>query len=115
MPADEAAAIAAVEQRHHTINNKTAEVKFAVDRGDDRLVTEAFEDKLAKQIFVGGLPKDTTPDELKEWAGNTFGHDNVISAIVVRLLSSVCVLPAICHLPSVLIFAGICAYRYWIW
>ena len=52
--------------------------------GDDRLVTEAFEDKLAKQIFVGRLPHDATPDELKDWAQHLFGSEKAGSAIVVH-------------------------------
>jgi len=81
--AEDGPAQAAEAQRHHRINHKTAEIKFAVKKGDDRLVTEAFEDKLAKQIFVGRLPHDATPDELKDWAQHLFGSEKVGSAIVV--------------------------------
>jgi len=80
---DEGGAQKAASQRHHRINHKTVEVKFAVKRGDDRLVSEAFVDKLARQVFVGGLPRDATPDELKEWAQKLFGKENVVSAILV--------------------------------
>lgn len=75
---------AAMAKRHHQINHKTAEVKYAVKKGDDRLVTEAFNDKLQRQIFVGGLPRDATPDEVKDWAAKLFGEEKVVSAIVVR-------------------------------
>jgi len=81
--ADGAAAEAANSQRHHRIHNKTAEIKFAVQRGDTKLVTQTMEEKLAKQVFVGRLPKDASPDELKEWAQKVFGVEAVTSAIVV--------------------------------
>lgn len=81
--ADENDAAAAVAKRHHQINHKTAEIKYAVKKGDDRLVTEPFNDKLQRQVFVGGLPRDATPDEVKEWAAALFGEDKVVSAIVV--------------------------------
>ena len=81
---NETDADAAMAKRHHQINHKTAEVKYAVKKGDDRLVTEAFNDKLQRQIFVGGLPRDATPDEVKDWAAKLFGEEKVVSAIVVR-------------------------------
>lgn len=76
-----ASAHAAQAQKHHRIFNKTAELKFAVQMGD--LVVPTFEEKLAKQIFVGGLPLDATADELKGWAQHLFGVVSVASAIVV--------------------------------
>ena len=84
--ADTESAQAAESQKHHCINQKTAEIKFAVKRGDERLVSEAFIDKLARQIFVGGLPRDATPDELKNWAQGLFGKEKVASAILVSVL-----------------------------
>jgi len=65
----------------HRINNKSVEAKLAVQKGEQ--IVETFEEKMAKQIFIGGLPPNTTSDELKEWAQSLFGHDKVTNAIAV--------------------------------
>ena len=56
----------AVVCQQHRINNKSVEAKLAVQKGEQ--VRESFDQKMARQIFVGGLPPNTTSDELKEWA-----------------------------------------------
>jgi len=65
----------------HRINNKNVEAKLAVQKGEQ--IVETFEQKMARQIFVGGLPPNTTSDELKEWAQALFGYDKVTNAIAV--------------------------------
>lgn len=43
----------------------------------------SLEEKMSKQIFVGGLPHNTTSDQLKEWAQRQFGAHNLANAIAV--------------------------------
>ena len=71
----------AVVSQQHRINNKSVEAKLAVQKGEQ--VRESFEEKMARQIFVGGLPPNTTSDQLKEWAQQLFGRDKVTNAIAV--------------------------------
>eukprot|EP00656_Telonema_subtile_P054184 TRINITY_DN802_c0_g1_i1.p1 TRINITY_DN802_c0_g1~~TRINITY_DN802_c0_g1_i1.p1 ORF type:complete len:406 (-),score=88.27 TRINITY_DN802_c0_g1_i1:96-1313(-) len=65
----------------HRVNEKTIEAKLAVQKGDQ--VTLSLEEKMAKQVFVGGLPPNVTSDNLKEWAEKWWGTDQVVNAIVV--------------------------------
>lgn len=78
---------AAAAAKHVTINEKTCELKYAVKRGD--VIVETFQEKIEKQVFVGGLPQDATADELRRWASEHFESESlkesltVTSAIVV--------------------------------
>lgn len=65
----------------HCINGKTVEAKLALPKGEH--VAESLEEKMSKQIFVGGLPHNTTSDQLKEWAQRQFGAHNLANAIAV--------------------------------
>lgn len=65
----------------HCINEKTVEAKLALPKGEH--VAESLEEKMSKQIFVGGLPHNTTSDQLKEWAQRQFGPHNLANAIAV--------------------------------
>lgn len=65
----------------HRINDKSVEAKLAVQKGEQ--VRESFDEKMARQIFVGGLPPNTTSDQLKEWAQALFGKEKVTNAIAV--------------------------------
>lgn len=65
----------------HCINEKTVEAKLALPKGEH--VAESLEEKMSKQIFVGGLPHNTTSDQLKEWAQRQFGPHNLSNAIAV--------------------------------
>eukprot|EP00658_Telonema_sp_P-2_P020743 TRINITY_DN1821_c0_g2_i6.p1 TRINITY_DN1821_c0_g2~~TRINITY_DN1821_c0_g2_i6.p1 ORF type:complete len:436 (-),score=119.09 TRINITY_DN1821_c0_g2_i6:61-1314(-) len=65
----------------HRVNDKTIEAKLAVQKGDQ--VTLSLEEKMAKQVFVGGLPPNVTSDNLKEWAEKWWGTEQVVNAIVV--------------------------------
>lgn len=65
----------------HCINDKTVEAKLALPKGEH--VAESLEEKMSKQIFVGGLPHNTTSDQLKEWAQVQFGPHNLANAIAV--------------------------------
>lgn len=65
----------------HCINDKTVEAKLALPKGEH--VAESLEEKMSKQIFVGGLPHNTTSDQLKEWAQRQFGPHNLANAIAV--------------------------------
>ena len=51
--------------------------------GSGEHVAESLEEKMSKQIFVGGLPHNTTSDQLKEWAQRQFGPHNLANAIAV--------------------------------
>ena len=46
-------------------------------------MVETLEEKMSKQVFVGGLPPNTTSDQLKEWAQQEWGADKVRNAIAV--------------------------------
>merc|ERR1711990_1238902 len=48
-----------LENKAHKINNKTVEAKIAVHKGDQARVSETLEQKMSKQVFVGGLPPNT--------------------------------------------------------
>merc|ERR1711998_582059 len=51
--------------------------------GGEQQVSLSLEEKMAKQVFVGGLPQNITSDRLKEWADSIWGQDRVVNAIVV--------------------------------
>jgi len=70
-------------QHPHKVNNKTVEAKPAVHKGEQGRVIETLEQKMAKQVFVGGLPPNTTSDQLKEWAQIQWGAEKVRNAIAV--------------------------------
>jgi len=67
----------------HKINGKTVEAKIAVHKGEQGRQIETMEQKMAKQVFVGGLPPNTTSDQLKEWAQIEWGAEKVRNAIAV--------------------------------
>merc|ERR1712086_1010020 len=80
--AEQASAQAALNHPEtHRVNGKTVEAKLAVQKGER--VTLSLEEKMAKQVFVGGLPQNITSDQLKDWAETVWGANQVVNAIVV--------------------------------
>merc|ERR1711865_74520 len=80
--AEQGSAQAALDHpESHRVNGKTVEAKLAVQKGDQ--VTLSLEEKMAKQVFVGGLPQNITSDQLKDWAATKWGSEQVVNAIVV--------------------------------
>merc|ERR1711865_544670 len=80
--AEQGSAQAALDHpESHRVNGKTVEAKLAVQKGDQ--VTLSLEEKMAKQVFVGGLPENITSDQLKDWAETKWGAARVVNAIVV--------------------------------
>lgn len=68
---------------NHKINDKSVEAKRAVQKGEQGRMVETMDQKMAKQVFIGGLPQNTTSDQLKEWAQEEWGVDKIANAIAV--------------------------------